>query len=576
MSDKPTVEDVQERLKVENVVLLSAEQREELRNDIVALFDTAETAGDEEAMASMLDSVNALNNYEAVIEQVSKIETKSEDDSEKSDDSKAETEEVKEEETAETEEKPAEDEKTTEVEATTPEGVEVAETKTTEEAVAEETPVTEVVAANADADAAEEPINETEKEVAMAASAVSGDGVPESDKVVTPRVHVTPTVGSDLKGFTAGAEFRNIDDVNEAFIRKLDSIRGSRTSEAEKRSVVSLLASIPAERQLSYGDASANTSLIEAAMEQGLVASGGYCAPLPVNYDIFGVGSAIRPVRDSLPTFGATRGGIRYIAPPLLGAYNSAISLWTAENDVDPDDPATKPVLKVSCASEQTATADAVTLSLEFGNLMARAFPELVQRHNQLALIQHARFAERTLLNKISAASTKVTVDHELGATRDLLHAIARASAAYRNRHRIPRPIKLRAIMPEWIRDLLREDIASNMAIENLAVADAQLDSWFASRGLSVSWHVDDTFATQTNNTELNPFPDTMKFWLFAEGTFLFLDGGTLDLGVIRDSDLVSTNDYRTFVETFEGIAKVGIESMEVTADVGIGLASGS
>ncbi|QBZ72695.1 major head protein [Gordonia phage Phendrix] len=569
MSDKPTVEDVQERLKVENVVLLNAEQRKELRDDIEAVFNSAEAAEDKDTMSSMLESVTALNNYEAIIEQVSNIESKTEETEEESEESAEATEEKPEE--AETEEK-AETEAEETAEETSSATEEVAEKESEESAPVAETEATEAVA-----DAAEETVETAPEEVAMAASAISGDDATNEEKKPAPRVQVVAQVGSDIKGgFTAGAEFRSLDEVNKAFINKLDAIRGVRTSEAEQRAVVSLVASIGEDRYLDH-DLYANMEKIDAATgEQALVASGGYCAPLPVNYDIFGVGSSIRPVRDSLPTFAANRGGIRYIAPPVLGAYNSAISLWTAANDANPTDPTTKPVLKVACASEQTATADAVTLSLEFGNLMARAFPELVQRHNQLALIQHARFAERTLLNKISAASTKVTVEHELGATRDLLHAIARASAAYRNRHRIPRPIKLRAILPEWTRDLLREDIASNMAIENLDVSDGQLDSWFSSRGLSISWHVDDTFATQTNNTELNPFPDSIKFWVFAEGTFLFLDGGTLDLGVIRDSDLVGTNDYRTFVETFEGIAKVGIEALEVSADVAIGVNSGS
>ena len=50
----------------------------------------------------------------------------------------------------------------------------------------------------------------------------------------------------------------------------------------------------------------------------------------------------------------------------------------------------------------------------------------------------------------------------------------------------------------------------------------------------------------------------------------MFLDGGTLDLGIIRDSTLVGTNDYKTFVETFEGVAKVGIESLQVTSTISV------
>ena len=50
----------------------------------------------------------------------------------------------------------------------------------------------------------------------------------------------------------------------------------------------------------------------------------------------------------------------------------------------------------------------------------------------------------------------------------------------------------------------------------------------------------------------------------------MFLDGGTLDLGIIRDSTLVGTNDYKMFVETFEGVAKVGVESLKVTSTINV------
>ncbi len=43
---------------------------------------------------------------------------------------------------------------------------------------------------------------------------------------------------------------------------------------------------------------------------------------------------------------------------------------------------------------------------------------------------------------------------------------------------------------------------------------------------------------------------DRWLCWLlYPEGTFQFLDGGRLDLGVCRDSTLDATNDYESFVE---------------------------
>lgn len=415
---------------------------------------------------------------------------------------------------------------------------------------------------------------ESEELEAVAASGAKFKAPESHQPKHTTRLSVTPRAGADFGALTAGASFSSMEQVNEAFVDRIDAMRGTSGGDGEKRTVVSLTAAIEEARQLSQSDPRGNMDKIESVTgEDALVASGGWCAPLPVNYNILGVGSAVRPVRDSLPTFGATRGGIRYIAPPVLGAYNNAISLWTAANDVNPTNPTKKPSLKVSCAEERQADVDAVTLSLIFGNLMTRAFPELVQRHNELALIQHARFAERNLLNQIASASTKVTTAAKIGATRDLLVSVARASAAYRNRHRIPRGVKLRAIMPEWVRDVLREDIASNLQVENVSVTDATVDRWFADRGLNITWHIDDVFSDQADDAVLNDFPEQLRWWIFAEGTFLFLDGGTLDLGVVRDSNLVDTNDYRTFVETFEGLAKVGIEAMQVTSDLSIGLA---
>jgi hypothetical protein len=60
-----------------------------------------------------------------------------------------------------------------------------------------------------------------------------------------------------------------------------------------------------------------------------------------------------------------------------------------------------------------------------------------------------------------------------------------------------------------------------------------------------------------------------MVAWLlFVTGTYQFLDGGRLDLGVVRDSTLDATNDYETFVETFEGAAFRGIEAIQVQSMV--------
>jgi hypothetical protein len=109
-----------------------------------------------------------------------------------------------------------------------------------------------------------------------------------------------------------------------------------------------------------------------------------------------------------------------------------------------------------------------------------------------------------------------------------------------------------------------------------LSVSKSEIDGYLGALNVDVVSVLDSTGTlAQSLNTfqaaaALNEFPDTFKWFLFAEGTFLFLDGGTLDLGIIRDSTLVGTNDYKMFVETFEGIAKVGIESLAITSTINV------
>jgi hypothetical protein len=94
----------------------------------------------------------------------------------------------------------------------------------------------------------------------------------------------------------------------------------------------------------------------------------------------------------------------------------------------------------------------------------------------------------------------------------------------------------------------------------------------FGRRGVNVTWALDDWNATgdpgaaPTNAGQ--GFKTTVSYPMFPEGDFLFLDGGTLDLGVQRDSTMLASNEYATFMETFEGVAKTGCDSLWITQDV--------
>ena len=381
---------------------------------------------------------------------------------------------------------------------------------------------------------------------------------------------VAITAGADIPGYTAGSALSDMKAVAEAMSKRLHGLRRVNGGDGEQHIVASITTSYPEARTLTQ-DAEANWDKIQAVSSpEAIVASGGHSAPFTVKYDIFGIGTTERPVRDCLPRFQADRGGIRFITPPVLSDYDNAVGVWTNVVDTAPDT-ATKASLTVSAATENTVATDAVTLQLQFGNLMTRAYPELIARHNELGLIQHAREAETQILTRLTTLSTAVTSTSLIGMGRDFLVQLGRAAAQYRGRHRLPADFPLRAIIPAWVKDAMAADLAIAAPGDNTLNAYAEIDGFIASRGINPCYTIDGSAMTGTQSGgAMNEFTDTFVWYLFAEGTFLFLDGGTLDLGIIRDSTLVGTNDYKMFVETFEGVAKVGVESLKVTSTINV------
>ena len=445
-----------------------------------------------------------------------------------------------------------------------------------EAAVAEEAEAVVETVVEAEASTVEETENTIEPEAqeeAPVTAAAEGTFEAPADRRFVAEVNETPvaiTAGADIPGYTAGSTIDNMSDVAVAMEKRLHSLRRVNGGDGEQHIVASIATQYPEARTLGTDPEENRTKIENVIGAEALVASGGFATPLQVRYDVFGLGSAARPVRDSLPRFQADRGGIRYVTPPVLSSYANAVGVWTNAVDADPQS-ATKASLTVTAAQEQTAYTDAVTLQMQFGNLFSRAYPELLARHNELGLIQHAREAEQNILSRIGDASTAVTTSSLIGFGRDFLVQIKRAAAAYRSRHRIEPTTQLRAIIPAWVIDAMSADLTLAMPGDNtISVGASEINGYLASSNVSLVASLDqNVFGAQTTGA-LNEFADSFTWYLFAEGSFIFLDGGTLDLGIIRDSGLVGTNDYKMFVETFEGVAFVGTEALKITSTISV------
>ena len=431
------------------------------------------------------------------------------------------------------------------------------------------TPETTDVAQNEQKDQ-EAPVTAAANETEVAITEVIEAPADRRPSLQTSAATVAITAGADIPGYTAGSTIDNMSEVAEAMSKRLHCLRRVNGGDGEQHIVASITTQYPEERTLST-DAESNWKKVQNVVgPEALVAAGGHQAPFEVKYDIFGIVTTARPVRDCLPRFQADRGGIRYIVPPVLSSYANAVGVWTAANDsAETPNPAEKLSLTVTAATESTVATDAVTLQLQFGNLLTRAYPELIARHNELGLIQHAREAEGQILTRLTALSTAVTSASIIGVARDFLVQVGRAASAYRGRHRLEADAPLRVIAPAWIKDAMAADLVLSAPGDNMLNAYGEIDGYLAARGVNICYHIEEPTGSQSSGA-MNEFGDTLTWYMFAEGTFLFLDGGTLDLGIIRDSTLVGTNDYKMFVETFEGVAKVGVESLKVASTIAV------
>ena len=398
----------------------------------------------------------------------------------------------------------------------------------------------------------------TPEEVTTAPVSAPDTFAPVSAEPAGDAVTVSITAGADIPGYGAGSTLSTMTDVAKAFSNRLSGLRN--VSGGTVQQVVATLAyEYPDGRHLNGDDSSNAKKIIDVASQSAITAAAGICAPLETRYDVSVCGDDARPIRDSLVRFAADRGGVRIYPTPSLA---TGVGTW------NPATPTVKTCGDAVCPTEKTVTVKSIYACLKFNNFTNRYFPEVVQANTDTAMINHARQAEINLISGIRDASTLINYDpagwDDLGIARTLI-LVLRANAAHlRRSYRLAANAVIRTILPGWVLDAMIADLALQMPGDGLdvfALSEARITSILRESGIEVTWSLDswDAIGVSQNPTLAGSgFEVDLAFPVFPEGTFLFLDGGTLDLGIQRDGTMLSANEYATFVETFENVAKVG------------------
>lgn len=345
--------------------------------------------------------------------------------------------------------------------------------------------------------------------------------------------------------------------------------------------VASAVWDAPDDRRLVDGDFEGNAAKIEAAIGRDaqleFAAAGNVlCAPLTPIYDLPQISTRDEPIWNGNPSFQAERGGITWGTPPSIADVTTGVGIITPEDEEAGGTFATKSCQLLECDEFNSAEVASIFHCLLWGNLGSRAWPERVAQFTDVVMAAWARLAEENLLNLMAAGSTQVSAaqaTYGYGALSNLTSQILVAAAGYRSRFRMSQDARFVGVFPAWVRDLILSDLI-NAQFDRFAIdGHAGVDAFIRSKGIEPIWYLDEQtggdqiFAAQTAGALLE-FPVDVKWFLYPIGTWLGLDSGTLELGIVRDSTLNAENEFQVFGESWRSIAQVGFQSLEITSEL--------
>ena len=400
-----------------------------------------------------------------------------------------------------------------------------------------------------------------------------------------PKTQLKVHAGVDIPGIARGAEL-SLDELTGAVIRAARGAPISRDGHGTERLVATVRNSFENEvddRASPKDMEELFRHLTRQDAQDALVAGGGWCAPSDIRYDFFNVACSDGLV--DLPTFGVTRGGIRHPVSPSLadvfsnpaafGGFSATFAsssvpwLWTETDDVATvTGTPNKPAMRVPCPSFTERRLECYGITLTAGNLTDDAYPEATTNFLRLLLAAHEHAMNGRIIATMLALSSTIVSGGSFISTvapvfNQVLGSVALAGVDYRERFGMCDSDVLEVLIPKWVREAVRSDLAWRLKVELLAVTDAQIDGYFTARRIRPQWvsdwQVRATGLPGNPAAQLTAWPTEFTFLIYAAGSFLLGNGLTLDLGVVRDSVLNAENDFTAaWSEECHLVANVG------------------
>lgn len=312
-----------------------------------------------------------------------------------------------------------------------------------------------------------------------------------------------------------------------------------------------------------------------------LVASGGWCAPSQVIYDLCEPES--RDGLLSVPEVAVTRGGVQHTKGPDFAQMFTEITGFrytevqdiagnygVDANGVGNNTEGNKPCYKVPCADFTNDRLDLDGVCVSAGLLQQRGYPELIARTVRGALVGHDHRMSARRIGQMVAGSTAVSMPaDQVGATAPILTAIELQIEHMRDSRRLSRSASIEGVFPFWTRGLVRSDLSRRLGVDLLSVPDQRVNAWFAERGLNPQFVYNWQSLSSTAASGFNAWPSSISFMLYGAGTWVAGTSPVITLDTVYDSQTTQDNDYvALFTETGDMMMKRCHDSRVVTVPV--------
>jgi hypothetical protein len=419
----------------------------------------------------------------------------------------------------------------------------------------------------------DEPAAEVKKEpAAVAASAARKVPVVHraTAAVATIPVDVTPnrptavlTASADVPGFPTGGVIDDLDGVGKALVSRMKGLPTTRLGGdqgvQQRYSVAQIDLGSTRTDNLVQSNSTNDQELVQLASREArlpggsLVASGGWCAPSETLYDL-----CVTETTDGLldiPSVTVNRGGIRFTKGPSFNdIYTTAGLGWIlTEAQVIAGTPA-KTCIEVTCPPFTDVRLDAVGICIKAPLLTLSAYPELVRRFTEGALIALQHKVDTYLIGKIAAGSTTLNANGTAANAIDSLAELEIITDYQRQQWRSSFSQTFEILLPAWYKAVIRADLARRGGVDLINVTDADIDRYFANRHLRPQYLANYQPLTVTAGAIV--VPNTIETIIFPAGTWVKGTTDVISLDAVYDSTTLLTNTY-TALFAEEGVLAV-------------------